>query len=166
MARSLGNELMIARSLLRQEHGWLLFAEVALHNGRFVRLVQNERHLKADGRVWQAASVALQVPEEDDQGNLGQMVFAVSNITREPLRLVEVENDLLGCPITVWLQHSGNLEAFVHALSWTHVIVDSEIDERTARFTAGHEAAMHRVPGPLFTRSEFPQLLSAAGIRL
>ena len=166
MAKSLPNPLHAARRKLRQADGWLLFLEVALHNGKYVRLVKNEQHLIADGRTWQAANVQLQLPEEDGEGDLGELLITVPNVSREALRLVEVENELLGCNCTAWLQHAANLATFEPALSWQHVILEAELDETVATFRCGHAAELVKCPGPLIDRTRFPQVLPGVGVRL
>jgi hypothetical protein len=166
MARSLPNALHAARRKLRQTDGWLLFLEVALRSGKYARLVKNEQHLQADGRTWQAANIRLELPEEDSEGNLGQLLVRVPNVSREALRLVEVEDDVLGCPCTAWLQNVANLTTFEPALSWEHVILDAEVDEKTATFLCGHAAELVKCPGPLIDRQRFPQVLPGMGVRL
>lgn len=166
MGRAFSNELQIACNMLRQEQGFLLFLEVDLHNENQIRLVRNDRHIEADGRTWQAVSLDVTVPDEDAEGTLGELDFTVSNVSREPLRLVEVDNELLGCEVTAWIQHAANLDSFEPALSWKHTIVEAEIDELTAVFRAGHAADLQKVPGPLYKRQDFPQLLPGVGVRL
>jgi hypothetical protein len=166
MARAISSELHIARNVLRQETGWLMFLEVALHSGQEIRLVHNARHMQADGRTWQAAEIGLEIPGEDAEGSLGELTFSVSNVSREPLRLVEVEDELLGCEVVAWLQHAANLDGFEPALSWRHTILEAEIGELVASFKAGHAAELQKVPGPLYTRQRFPQLLPGVGVRL
>lgn len=166
MPRPMASELHVARNILRQERGWLEFIEVSLHGGDSIRLVRSDRHVFADDRTWQAASVSIERSPEDSEGTLGELSFSVSNVSREPLRLVEVEDELLGCEVIVWYQHAARLEAFEPSLSWRHLIVDAEISELTAKFTAGHASDGHRVPGPVYTRQAFPQLLAGVGVRL
>lgn len=166
MARTLANPLHIARQVLRQEHGWLLFLELELGSGKYIRLVRNEQHLQADGRTWQACQLTLELPGEDAEGSMGELIFTVPNVAREALRLVEVECVLLGRTATAWLQHAGHLEAFEPALSWQHIVLDAELTEPAARFRCGHASELHKVPGPIIDRVRFPGVLPGAGVRL
>lgn len=165
MARTLTNPLMAARQLLRSDRGWLLFLEVALPASKYIRLVQNEQHLQADGRAWQACPIRIEGISEDEEGTLADIRFTVPHVSREAIRLVETDQ-LLGETITAWLQYEGKLDTFEAALSWTHKIIGASIDELNATFECGHAAELHRCPGPLFTRQQFRQLQPGVGQRL
>jgi hypothetical protein len=165
MARILTNPLMAARQILRSDRGWLLFLEVALAGDQYIRLVQNEQHLMADGRAWQACPINLEGISEDEDGTLGDIRFTVPNVSREALRLVETDQ-ILGRPIIAWLQYAGSLDTFEAALSWRHTIISATADEMQATFECGHAAELHKCPGPLFDRKRFRQLQPGVGVRL
>jgi hypothetical protein len=157
--------LHVARHVLEGLEGWLLFLEVELGSAAF-RLVRDTRHREADGKVWQRASIDIELPGEDAAGSLGTLTFSIPNISRVPLAYVEAAGEILGRPVTVWLQHESSLDAFEPALSWRHKIIDFRATESVATFEAGHTADGIRIPGPLYSREEFPQLLPTAGVRL
>lgn len=163
--RVLSSPLHVARHVLEGLEGWLLFVEVELEAGSF-RLVRDTRHREADGKVWQRAAIEIELPGEDAEGSLGSLTFSIPNVSRVPLAYVEAADEVLGRPVTVYLQHESSLDEFEPALSWRHVIVDFRATELVATFEAGHTSTGVRVPGRRFTRADFPQLLPTAGVRL
>ncbi len=163
--RAISSPLHVARHVLEGLEGWLLFVEVELGTGSF-RLVRDTQHREGDGKVWQRAAIEIDLPPEDADGSLGTLTFSIPNVSRVPLAYVEASDEILGRPVTVYLQHESALDTFEPALSWRHTIVDFRATELVATFEAGHSAEQVRVPGPLFTRVDFPQLLPTAGVRL
>ena len=165
MARSIDSTLQIARQVMQSSSAWLLFVEIDADVGKF-RMVNNAQHLEANGFRWQAADISIELPIEDAEGGLGELAIAIPNVSRIPIFYVDSEDDILGKSITIYLQLEGNLDSFEEELSWTHVCLSAEVSERTARFRCGHAAQNQRVPGPLFDRVAFPQLLASGGISL
>lgn len=164
--RVLTSPLHIARHIMSTTEGWLLFVEVALGGGSFFRLVRDNKHHEANGKKWQRASIEIELPVEDAEGALGELVIAIPNVSQLALAYVEVDDEILGRTLTAWLVHESSMEAFDANLSWQHRILDMECDEVVARFHCGHSAELVRVPGPLFNRIDFPQLLPSAGVTL
>lgn len=164
MARPLTNPLQIARLALRDEHAWLFFVEIPTTSGGFYRLVRNSEHVDGNGFRWQAASIDVDLPAEDDSGTLGEMTLSIPNVSRVPMALVETAGELLGQTVTCWVQTTGNVEAFDDAASWQHVITSVEADEKSLRCTGGHPAADQRVPSQLIDRTRFPGLRSVGVI--
>lgn len=166
MARSLPTALHVARQVLGQSLGWLMFVEVPRVAGGYYRLVQSERHWSGDGKVWQAASISLDLPDEDRDGSLAELALTIPNVSRLPMAAVELDGELLGQDVTVWLQHAGSLSTFTPALSWRHRILRVSANEAALRCVCGHPAALTQVPKRRFTRGSFPMLLRRAGVQL
>ena len=161
--REISAPLRIAAGVLRQDEGWLTFVEIPISAGT-VRLVQSERNTLANGFAWQACSLGVEFPTEEASGSLGRMVLVVPNISRIPMAYVEVDDELLGASVTVYKAHESSLAVFEPALSWSHTIIDCEMTEGVARFNCAHSAELFRAPGPLFDRTDFPQLLRSGGV--
>lgn len=164
--RTLSNPLHVARHILSTTQGWLLFVEVALAPPTVFRLVRDTQHREANGFKWQRAAIEIELPAEDSEGTLGELVVAIPNVSQLALAYVEVNDELLGRTITAQLAHESSLGTFEPSLKWTHRILDFECDELVARFRCGHSAELVRCPGPLFNRTDFPQLLPSAGVAL
>lgn len=163
--RTFTNPLHVARRMLATDEAWLLFVEVQLATSYF-RMVRDTRHREANGHWWQRATIDIELPSEDATGSLGQLVIAIPNVSQIALSYVEVEDELLGRNITAWLAHESDLSTFEPSLSWRHRILSFECDELVGRFACGHSAELMRIPGPLFDRVKFPQLLATAGVTL
>lgn len=160
--RSISSALHTARHILSQDKGWLLFVEVASVAGGAFRLVQNTRNLAANGLVWQATELAIAIPDEESDVSLGDLSIAVPNVSR--LAVAYLENgDIIGQKATAWLAHEGSLASFSQALSWTHTVKAARVTETVATFICGHPASLLRVPGPVYDRGRFRQLVPAKG---
>lgn len=162
--RTMSATLQLARRILEQEKAWLFFLEIPAPAG-FFRLVKSVRHVVADGKTWQAASIEIEPPPEDAEGSLGELVVRVPNVSRVPIAYVEVDGAILGQTLTVWLQHESSLSAFEPSLSWSHVVIAARATEQTLQLSCGHPAEIARVPSRRFERAAFPQLLPAGGFR-
>ena len=154
-----------ARRLLNFDAGWLTFVEIQLASGNYVRLVENPQHLRANGVNWQACDMKVQLPLEDIDGTLGNVLITVPNVSREVLRLVEVD-ELLGRPLVAWIANAKLLDSFDAAFSWSHVTLDATASEKTATVQCGHPAEQLIAPGPTYRRSRFRQLVAGDGLRL
>ncbi|GMV26938.1 MAG: hypothetical protein AMXMBFR58_29690 [Phycisphaerae bacterium] len=163
MARSLTNPIQVARMLMMSDRAWLLFVEIARKAGGYYRLVNNGRHLEADGKFWQAASIDVEIPSSDREGTMGRATIRVPNVSRLPMAVVDVDGELLGQRVTIALQHESNLSSFDPALKWTQVILEAQADERILEVTCGHPSQIARTPSRLITRDRFPGLLPTGG---
>lgn len=161
MPRNLTNPLHVARLVLSTDRAWLLFVEIArkAQAGTFYRLVNSARHLNADGKFWQAASLAIELPSEEADGSLSPVSLTLQDVSRLAAGLVEVDGELIGASLTVYVQHESSLASFDPALKWTQTITAVEADERSVRATCQHPAQIARVPARVYTRKDFPQLL-------
>jgi hypothetical protein len=164
MARPLTNPLHIARLALRDESAWLFFVEIPTLGGGFYRLVRNSEHVDGNGVRWQAASIDVQLPGEDDSGTLGEMILSIPNVSQVPTALVEVDGELLGQTVTCWVQTTSSLDTFDDAASWQHVIRSIDADEQTLQCRGGHPAVDQPVPSQLITRQRFPGLRSVGAL--
>lgn len=164
MARPLTNPLHIARLALRDEHAWLFFVEIPTTSGGFFRLVRNSEHVDGNGVRWQAASIDVDLPAEDDSGSLGELILTIPNVSQVPMALVETGGELLGQTITCWVQTTGSLDTFDDAASWQHEVRAVDADELTLRCTGGHPALDQQVPSQLVTRQRFPGLRSVGAL--
>jgi hypothetical protein len=147
---------------MAQNLGFTMFVEIPSTGGGYFRLVRGNRHVSADGKVWQAAGMEISIPEESAEGSLGELSLGVSNVSRVPLAMVET-GDILGQTFTLWLQHQSNFAAFVPGLSWTHVAVRAVASDKALVVTCGHPAGLLKVPFPVFDRTRFRQLLPQGG---
>lgn len=161
--RTMSSALQIARRVLQQDKAWLFFVELEAAPGSFFRLVKSRRATEADGKVWQPASIEIELPGEDADGSLGELAITLPNVSRVPMAYVEVDHLILGADVTVYLQHEQSLAAFEPSLSWEHVVLSARATERSMRLQCGHPAEIHRVPRVRFERGTFPQLLPAGG---
>lgn len=164
MPRPISSPLQIARMMLASGQAWLLFVEIPASGGGYFRLVKNSRHVQADGKIWQAAAIAIELPEEQADGALGEMSLTIPNVSRLPGLLIE-QGEILGRDIQVWLQHESALTSFDGNLTWKHRVLKADVDEGAVRVTAGHPAGFLRIPKGVYTRVEFPQLLATGGVR-
>lgn len=151
--------------LLTQAKGWFMFVEIARLDGDFHRLVANPRHIVANGYTWQASGIRVDLPEESGDGELGEMLLSVSNVSRLPMAAVEVDDELLGCRVRVWLAHEDSFAAFSPGLMWEHIGLKVSATEKALTLACGHPAAVQRVPSRRYTRGGFPQLLPQGGVR-
>ncbi|MGE3449639.1 MAG: hypothetical protein AB7H92_18885 [Microbacteriaceae bacterium] len=161
MARTLSNELLLARALLAQAGSWLLFAEVELLAGQTARLVRNPVNITANGLVWQASNFALSAHEESGDGQLADLEVSVSNVSRLPIEWVEVQDAILGRYITFWIAHTDKLDTFDESLRFVYLVKECVATDITATFRCGHPAEVSRVPAKVFTRQLFPQIKRA-----
>lgn len=164
MGRALTTPLHYARHMLASSKGFVLFVEIPRRQGGYYRLVNDNRHVEANGCSWQACSMRIELPDESIDGDLSQGRVRVPNISRVPIRAVELEDELIEQEAVFYLQHRDSLPSFVLDCSWRHKILNVEIDELTATFTCGHPAQTRRAPWKVYDRRTFPQLLRSGGI--
>lgn len=164
MGRALTTPLQIARHLLAGKDPWYLFVEAPRKAGGFYRLVNQPRHVTANSADWQACAMKVDVPAESAEGDLSQGRITLSNISRVPMRAVELENELLEQEVTLYLQHQTTLATFVQALSWKQTCLRVEGDALSLSFILGHAAQTMRCPFEVYDRTRYPQLLPSGGI--
>lgn len=172
MPRVVSSPLEAARRLLATDKAWLLFLEVELRTRsplgepRYWRLVRDTKHRTAGGKVWQRCTIDIDFPPEDAQGNLGELTFALPNVSQVPLAYVLVDRDVVGCFVTARLAHESSLAVFEQSLTWRHRIkAMSGADEDAIRFNCGHPAQIGKGPGPIFDRRRFRLLPRTGGVR-
>jgi len=156
MSRPIPSPLHVARHILETDKAWLFFVKIELA-GSTIRLVKSRRHIQADGVVWQASSVLIDLPSEDGSGALGEMVISVPNVSRLPISYVEAQGELLGRDVTAYLQHESSLDVFVDALSWRNRILSCEITAAQANFRCEPASGLHKIPSVVFNRNVSPQ---------
>ena len=164
MARALTSAVMVARSILSDAQGWFMFVEISRTDGNFFRLCDNNRHMEANGKIWQAASIKLSMPEENIDGTLGQLTLTIPNVSRLPMAAVEVDGELLGQTVRVWFAHESSLATFDPALLWVHEGAKVKANAAELTLTCGHPSAGKRIPAVRFNRTNFPQLLPQGGV--
>lgn len=164
MPRTLTTSLHAARHAIAQASGWLWFAEIQRFAGGYYRLVSASRHVQADGKVWQAAGFTVQVAEERSDSSAAEMTLTLPNVSRLPLAVVEVEDEIVGANLTLWLQHESALATFAPGASWRHRVLSVTADEEVMTLACGRPGPK-RVPGVRFTRAKFPQLRPEGGVR-
>lgn len=165
--RTVPSGLYTARALLASDQAWLTFVEVPRKAGGFYRLVDNTRHVQsADGRVWQAASILVELPDEEPDGSQTDLSLTIPNVSRLPMAAVEAEGELLGQVVKVWMAHQSNAFAFSDGLAWQHRIVRVRADESAMTVECGPPDVGLLAPSERFDRRQFPGLLPAGGIRV
>jgi hypothetical protein len=157
--RTFTSPIQVARLALMQDRAWLLFVEVPTKSGGFFRIVRSKRHQVQDGKLWQACELGVELPEEDAQGTLGEMELTIPNVSRLPMSYLEIDGELLGQRVSVWLALEG--QPFSPAGKWEHVALSGSARERTVRIRCGHPAESSQVPTRRFDRQNFPSLLPA-----
>lgn len=163
--REVATSLRVLRSLIASGAPWLFFARIPLASGGEFRLVHDRRHQTAAGKKWQACTMAIELDREDAEGTLGGGSIVIPNVGLIPGAFLEVEAELRGQEVTVWLQHAQSLAFLDDALSWSLRVTGAEADERHVRLRCGHTAQGRRIPSRVFDRRIFPQLLPTAGFR-
>ncbi len=166
--RTLSGPLQIARQIIASNKAWLFFVQIPIKSPpgpatSFFRLVANPRHTRGNGKMWQAASVKIDVPAEELDGSLGSLRVELPNTSRLPMAYLEADDYLLGQDITVYLQHEGSLATFEESLSWRHTILRGVANERTLSLECGHPADVAQMPMGVYTRRDYPGLLPSAG---
>lgn len=163
MARGLISSMRAARQMLSDPGAWLYFFEIPKADGvSFYRLVDNPRHIEADGKVWQAATVIFGAPDESGEGDADDGTLTVSNVSRIPMRAIEVDGEVLGQTIRVWLAHESTFTGEFPEAMWELKAKMVTANERTLTVTCGDPAAK-RIPSRRYSRASFPQLLPQAG---
>lgn len=159
MPRTATSALYLARARVSSREGWRLFVEIPSTVSGSFRLVDDNRHCEADGKVWQAAGIVLSLPEEELEGTLGEVRLSIPNISRLPLAHVET-GDILGQSLTAWIAHSANLASFAsgNALRFEHRIVKADCTEKVMTLSCRHVVAGMTLPRGRYTREQFPQL--------
>lgn len=160
--------LYVLRSRLAHAEGWRTFVEIeSVVPGRYFRLVDDNRHLHADAKLWQACGLDVTLPEMSVEGTLGELTVSIPNISRLPLAYAEAENDIIGCKVTAWVAHSANLATFAggNAFDFRHVCTAVRASEERFEITCRHLAAGgvggRKVPHRRYDRRAFPQLVGA-----
>lgn len=158
------------RRVLQSGQPWNLFVQVDLGPGpdaepRYIRLVNDTRNRLLGGVWWQKATLAIELPTQDTTGATGQASIAVSNVSRLPLTYVEVDDEILHRPVTIALVHASETTLNL-ARAFRHVITAAEFTAKVAKFEAGHNAELKRVPRGRFTREEFGSLLPTGAVRM
>lgn len=162
MALALTTPLHVARHLVATDQAWLLLVEVDTGSG-FFRLVHGRAHATVAGLSYQAAAIGVETPEQDGEGTLGEAVLTVPNVARIAGAFVESDaatHPLLGRTLVVRLAHESDLSTAVEVCR--HTIVKCEVTAMEVRITAGHPAALLRVPQGVVDRRTFPGLPTTA----
>lgn len=165
MPRSMDHPLHIARRALHRADGWCMFVQVALRNGTFVRLVEDDKHRLLDGVWWQRAAFKLDGIVDAVASEAPRLSFNISNVSRVPLAYVELYGEVLGCVLSVAYVHDDETEINPTRL-WRHRVTLAVFDYVTARFECGHRAGDVDVPGRIYTRENTPSIPPSAGVRL
>jgi len=159
VARPFTSALHIARHLLMSGEAWLMFVQVARKAGGFFRLVGSARHVVADGKVWQAAGLKLELPGEEAEGSLGDGSITLADVSRLALGMVEVGGELIGQEITVWVQHESTFASFDPAMSYQMVAKGVAASGASLSVECGSPEEVGTFPLGEFTRQDFPGLL-------
>lgn len=166
--RAFTSPIQVARHLLATDQGWVLLVEVPLRTLGTFRLVKGSHHLEVGGYAWQAAGITLELPPEDAEGSLGEVVVTLPNASRVPMAYIEAVDEVLGQVLTchLWNTALDPADAPQSALSWKAKILKSVATVKAVRLECGHPAQAQRAPGPVFGRDRFPGLLPSGGISL
>lgn len=161
--RTLSTFLEIARHLVSQDKAFLWFCEIprkAENGGGYFRLVRASKHVEANEVTWQACGFQVQTSEENADGDLGSMSITVPNVSLLPMRYLEVDGEFLGQMVTVWIAHESQLSEFNDDLSWRGRCLSATANEEGLQLQCGHPLTGQMVPGVVFDRRTFPQMVS------
>ena len=173
--RNLTSPLQIARHLLYTNAAWLWFFELPLRDGTVARVVKNTGNLFANGKVWQAAALSVEIPPETSDGALGQITVKVPNVARilvgwaddggfPPVAGEEGPGLILGQVARVWLQLSSSLETFDPAMSFEAQVLNVSCTADVGELTLGDASQTVRVPAGVWDRTIAPQLLPSGSL--
>lgn len=163
MARQISNTLQVIRHVLNTDKAWMFLIEVPRKAGGFYRLARSSRHETFAGKVWQAASIEITLPDEMADGALGEGSITIPNVSRLPLAAVEVDDELLGQTVTLYLANEAERAALPMGLKFTMVCKAVNANEATMTLECGHPAQLARVPSRMFDRTRFKQLRPTGG---
>lgn len=166
MPRGLTTPLHLARYVLNQDAAWLMFVEIPTADGLSAfRLCTNNTHTVFGAYVWTAASMSIELPEENADGSLGRASIQISNVSRIPMALIEQAangsqfGELLGQQMTIYLANESSLQDARNSVRWRQLITNATATEQTLRLDAMPPAESMRVPRPIYDRTTFRQLL-------
>ncbi len=143
---------------LANDKAFLIFVQITRPGGGFFRLVRDSRHQTADGHQWQAATVALETPDQSIDGDAGDLVVTVPNVARLPMAYLEA-GELVGQTLTCWIAHEAALASFTQAsVSWTSKVLSAAATEKTVRLVCGVPTTGLSVPKGVIDRQTFPSL--------
>lgn len=161
--RNISSALQVARNVLHSSDAFLFCVEVPCVAGGFYRLVKNSRHLTVGSKTFSAASIEINIPDEVSDGSLSEGSITIPNVSRLPMAAVEIDGELRGQTITWWLVSTADVSALPAGLSWRQTILTAIATERTMTLECGHAANIRKVPGRIFDRTKFRQLLPVGG---
>lgn len=155
--------LQVIRHVLHTDEPWLFLVEIARKAGGFYRLARSSQHVTVAGKVWQAAAIEIVLPDEMADGSLGEGAITIPNVSRLPLATVEVDNELLGQDVQLYLVNLADIEVLPLGLKFTLKGKAVTANEATLTLECGHPAQLARVPSRMFDRTRFKQLRPTGG---
>lgn len=163
MARPMSTMLQVIRHVLHTDKAWIFLIEIPRKAGGFYRLARSSRHVTFGGKVWQAAAIEITLPDEAGDGSLGEGSISIPNVSRLPLATVEVDNELLGQDVTLYLVNEAETASLPEGLKFTLKGKAVTANEQVLTLECGHPAQLQRVPSRMFDRTRFKQLRPTGG---
>jgi len=154
--QTLHSSLEVARRALWSDKAWLWYAVCERKAGGFYRLVRDGKHRTFSGVTWQACMFGFDVPPATTEGRLGGVELVIPNVGRVPGALIELQRELLGVELTVYVSLEGQLPTA--GLAFTQVITGASVTEKTVSLRCQDTGAMRMVPQKAFTRDRWPAL--------
>lgn len=160
MGRPITNAIRAAAHLVDTDQAWLWLAEISSKTpGKYFRLTSVSKAVTVASKVFQSGLVRVEVPGEELEGELGDAKLVVPAVGGVAMAYVESEGDLIGQSVTLTLAHESDLSTLATGVAWSMTILDAEYRAPLLSAACGHRAVFQRIPGPVFDRVRFPQLV-------
>ena len=148
--------------MLTRADGWVWFVEISRKGGGKYRLCDNAVHLAANGLKWVACGMDFQTPEESSDGQIGEFILSVPNVSRAASGAFE-RDLIIDQRVTVWAEHEADFASFREALVWRLVARKAVVNEAKADITCGHPLGIERLPPRVFDASVAPVFAATPG---
>ncbi len=161
--RSFPSSIILARQLLADEQAWLWFVELRRRSdGFFYRLVESQRKVTANGKLWIPTSLKVGVPAESEDGSIAELTVSLPNVGQMAIAELEA-GEVQGQPLTVWAQHESTFATFTTSLRWTARVLKATASEGAVVLSAGHPSQLQRLPRRVFDQRVAPIFATRSG---
>lgn len=136
-----------AKNQLGGTSPWLFMLDLTLPGVPTFNLVANTEDVEYQGRTYTAFPFQVELPKEENKGQLPTIKLSVSNVMRVIQGHLEALNGAPGAMVTLYVVNAGLLEEDYADLIMEFGVLDAQCDDTWCHFTLG-------VPSPL--RRRFP----------
>lgn len=145
--KSIPLALRQAKNQLGQTSPWLFLVDIVLLNGPTFNLVANTEDIVFQTRTYTAFPFTIELPKEENKGQLPTIKLSVSNVMRVIQTQLEALNGAIGSTVTLYIVNAALLSEDYSELTMTFNVLTSECNDTTVTFSLG-------APNPL--RRRFP----------